>query len=74
MALCEKLEKCPFYQGKMNMESGLGAMYKKKYCEGDKTVCARYIVATQLGAEYVTNNLYPNMNDAANKLLAEHKK
>lgn len=74
MALCEKLEKCPFYQGKMSMESGLGAMYKKKYCEGDKTVCARYIVATQLGAEYVTSSLYPNMNDVANKLLDEHKK
>ena len=36
--------------------------------------CARYVVATQLGLEYVTNNLYPNMQDAANKLLAEHKK
>ena len=74
MALCEKLGKCPFYQGKMDMNSGLGSMYKKKYCEGDKTICARYIVATKLGAEYVTNKLYPNMNDAANKLLAEHKK
>ena len=73
MALCEKLEKCPFYNDKMKMDSGVGAMYKKKYCEGDKTICARYIVATQLGAEYV-GNLYPNMNDAANKLLEEHKK
>lgn len=74
MAVCEKLEKCPFYQGKMDINKGVGAMYKKTYCEGDKTKCARYIVATQLGAEHVTNSLYPNMNDAANKLLAEHKK
>ena len=74
MALCEKLQKCPFYQGKMNMDSGIGAMYKKKYCEGDKSTCARYIVATQLGAEFVTNSLYPNMNNVADKLLAEHKK
>ena len=74
MALCEKLEKCPFYQGKMDMESGLGAMYKKKYCEGDKTICARYIVATKLGSEFVNNSLYPNMNDKADKLLAENKK
>lgn len=74
MAVCEKLEKCPFYQGKMDINSGIGAMYKRKYCEGDKTQCARHIVATQLGPEYVTNNLYPNMQDAANKLLAEHKK
>ena len=74
MSKCEKLEKCPFYQGKMDINKGIGAMYRKRYCEGDKTICARYIVSTQLGAEYVTNSLYPNMNDAANKLLAEHNK
>ena len=74
MAVCEKLEKCPFYQGKMDINHGLGKMYKQKYCEGDKTQCARYIVATQLGPEFVTNSLYPNMNDVANKLLEENKK
>ena len=74
MAACEKLAKCPFYNDKMDINKGVGAMYKKKYCEGDKTQCARYTVATKLGAEYVTNSLYPNMNDQANKLLAEHKK
>ncbi len=74
MATCEKLPKCPFYQGKMDINSGLGSMYRKKYCEGDKTLCARYMVATQLGPEYVTNNLYPNMIDQANKILAENKK
>ncbi len=74
MATCEKLPKCPFYQGKMDINSGLGSMYRKKYCEGDKTICARYMVATQLGPEYVTNNLYPNMHDQANKILADNKK
>lgn len=74
MATCEKLAKCPFYQGKMDINSGLGAMYKQKYCEGDKNTCARYIIATQLGPDYVNNNIYPNMNDLADKMLAEHKK
>ena len=74
MGTCEKLEKCPFYQGKMDINSGIGRMYKTKYCEGDKTLCARYIVATQLGPEYVTENLYPNMDSAAKKLLEEHGK
>ena len=73
MATCEKLEKCPFYNNKMDINKGVGAMYKKKYCEGDKTICARYIVATQLGVEYV-GNLYTNINDVANKILEEHKK
>lgn len=74
MGVCEKLEKCPFYQGKMSMDSGLGSMYKKKYCEGDKTVCARYIVATTLGPEYVTESLYPNMDAQAKKIIEENKK
>lgn len=74
MATCEKLEKCPFYQGKMSMESGLGSIYKKKYCEGNKLECARYMVATQLGPEHVTNHLYPNMQDVAKKMIEENKK
>ena len=56
------------------MDSGLGSMYKKKYCEGDKTICARYMVATKLGPEFVTNNLYPNMTDMAKTILAKNKK
>lgn len=74
MAVCEKLEKCPFYQGKMNMESGLGKIYKTKYCEGDKMKCARYQIATTVGPEFVTNHIYPNMNELAQKIIEENKK
>ena len=74
METCEKLAKCPFYQGKMNMETGLGSMYKRKYCEGDKTQCARYRISTTVGPEFVTNNIYPNMRDLADKIIAENKK
>lgn len=74
MASCEKLEKCPFYQGKMSMDSGLGSMYKQRYCEGDKTTCARYMVATTLGPDYVSMNLFPNMAEQAKKIIAENKK
>lgn len=58
----------------MDINYGIGSMYKKKYYEGDKTICARYIIATQLGPEYVNNNIYPNMDKVAEKLLAEHGK
>lgn len=74
MATCEKLAKCPFYQGKMDMETGLGSMYKKKYCEGDKTTCARYMIATKLGPEFVTNNIYPNMVDLAKNMIEKNQK
>lgn len=73
MATCEKLAKCPFYQGKMSMETGLGSMYKQKYCEGDKTTCARYMIATKLGPEYVTNSIYPNMTDMALKMIEKNQ-
>lgn len=74
MATCENLPKCPFYQGKMDINTGLGSMYRKKYCEGDKMQCARYQIATQAGPEFVNNNIYPNMFDVADKIIAEHKK
>lgn len=74
METCEKLEKCPFYQGRMSMDSGIGAMYKKKYCEGDKTICARYMIATTVGPEFVTNSIYPNMTQQAEKIIAENTK
>ena len=74
MANCEKLPGCPFYQGKMDINSGLGSMYRQKYCEGDKTICARYMVATQLGPTFVPADLYPNMSDRANTILKENKK
>ena len=74
MATCEKLSKCLFYQGQMKMDSGIGAMYKKKYCEGDKSICARYMIATTVGPEFVTTSIYPNMADQAKKIIAQHKK
>ena len=74
MAMCEKFEKCPFYQGKMDCDKGIGALYRKNYCEGDKTKCARYIVSTQCGPEFVNNSLYPNMDKKAQEILANNKK
>lgn len=69
---CEKLDKCPFYLEKMPIDSALGAMYRKNYCETDKTKCARYIVATSVGPEHVTVDLYPNMHQRAERILASN--
>ena len=71
---CEKLAGCPFYQEKMPMESGLGAMYRKNYCETDRSKCARYLVATSLGPQCVPTDLYPNMNKRAEQIIAEKTK
>lgn len=70
MANCELLEGCLFFNDKMSEDSGLGAIYKKKYCLGDNTQCARYRVAKKLGRKNVPTNLYPNMIDTAENLIS----
>ncbi len=66
---CPKLSLCPFYNDKMPMESGLGAIYKKKYCMGSNKNCARWLVLQNLGPEHVPANLYPSMLDVASQLI-----
>lgn len=71
--VCEMLKTCPFYNDKMDVESGLGKLYKRRYCEGDKVQCARYMVLSELGAKYVPLELYPNMQDRAREIIAQNK-
>lgn len=70
MADCESLQGCPFFNDKMKDTEGLGALYKKRYCLGDNTRCARYILAKGKGKGAVPLDLYPNMIDRARELLA----
>lgn len=71
MADCELLKGCSFFNDKMSIEKGLGAIYKKNYCQGDSSKCARYMVAKKLGREKVPINLYPNMLDRANEIITK---
>lgn len=70
MANCECLAGCPFFNDKMPDTEGLGAMIKKKYCQGDNSNCARYMIFKKLGKAAVPSNLYPNMQDRAREILA----
>lgn len=69
--VCEKLKGCPFYNDKMDIESGLGRLYKRRYCEGDKTQCARYMVFTSLGGKFVPIDLFPNMQKRAKEIISQ---
>jgi len=71
---CPKKSLCPFYNGKMPMGSGLGAVYKKKYCTGSNNNCARWLVLQNLGPEYVPNTLFPGMLDVAAEIISSHQK
>ena len=71
MADCELLKGCLFFNDKMPLDSAMGRIYKQKYCTGDNSICARYMVASQLGRDKVPATMYPNMADQAKVLIAK---
>lgn len=68
MARCEKTEKCPFFNDRMeNMPSTATAM-KESFCMADKEGCARYVVST--AGHSVPPDLFPHMAERARSILA----
>jgi hypothetical protein len=74
MADCELLQMCPFFSDRMKITDGLGALYKQRYCVGDNSACARYMVFSKLGQQAVPETLYPNMTKRAQEILGGRKK
>lgn len=56
----------------METKSNLASIYKKKYCQGNFDGCARYMVATTVGKEKVPSNMFPNMREKAEEIIAEN--
>jgi hypothetical protein len=71
MADCELISACPFFNDRMKNMPAMSNIYKRNYCQGDHTNCARYMVREKLGKEKVPGDLYPNQQDRANMLIAE---
>lgn len=67
---CEMLSKCIFFNDKMQNMPVMATVMKKKYCQGDFSKCARYLVCKALGREKVPSDLTPSQEDRAHKLLA----
>ncbi|MCM0755038.1 hypothetical protein M7784_07230 [Desulfovibrio aminophilus] len=70
MADCEMLERCIFFNDKMASMPTMADMMKKKYCRGDNSKCARYMVCKKLGREAVPPDLTPSQTDRAEGLLS----
>lgn len=69
MAECPCLSKCPFFNDKMaNMPTAADQM-KKRFCTGDNAGCARYMVFSGKGREYVPADLTPRQVDRAQEIL-----
>ncbi len=70
MADCQCLPGCPFYNDHMKGMEGMKELYKTKYCRGDNSQCARFMVFQKLGKEAVPADLFPSMVDRAKEILA----
>ncbi len=69
MADCECLERCPFFNDKMENMPAISNVYKKKYCRADFNNCARYKVFKTLGKAKVPFDLFPNQIDRVDRII-----
>ena len=70
MAVCEVLERCPFFNDVMTGMPEHAELFKQLYCHGGNDICARYMVFRKLGRDAVPKDLYPNEVSRANTLIA----
>jgi hypothetical protein len=68
MADCEKLKTCPFFADQMASLPLSSDAMKQSYCRGDKTACARYLVAAE--GIPVPRDLFPNERYRVLQLLS----
>ncbi len=65
MAFCECLDNCLFFNNKMGIEAIAASFYKQKFCNGDNSECARFLVYSEFGSNDVPSDLYPNETERA---------
>ncbi len=67
---CTCLPRCPFFNDRMAGMPTMAHQLKEKFCQGDNSDCARFMVFSALGSEKVPATLFPNQTDQAKKLIA----
>ena len=70
MADCERLNKCPFFGDKLAFMPKTAATMKQSYCYGDKSGCARYLLASK--GISIPPDLFPNDNARALQILSKN--
>lgn len=73
MANCELLEMCIFFNNHMANMPSTSDVFKKIYCQGDFSKCARHMIVDALGRGTVPSDLFPNQVERANAIIAEKK-
>jgi hypothetical protein len=67
---CSMSGGCAFFnQEQMEQLSGLAALYRSRYCEGDHAQCARHKVLEAYGEGAIPRDMRPNDHDRASQML-----
>lgn len=61
---CELLKTCSFFVVEVKSPA-LAEEFKRKYCNQNKELCARYMIAKEVGLDKIPPALYPNEYDKA---------
>ncbi len=69
MTNCGALRTCLFFTDKMEGLPVAADIFKKKYCQGDHSSCARHMVIQSLGKKKVPGDLFPNQNERAREII-----
>lgn len=71
MGECEFIQRCPFFNDKLDNKPVEVDELKDKYCKNNNLNCARYMVANALGGDRMPSNLYPHEKERAYQVIAE---
>ena len=70
---CELLPGCKFFSNSMTVMPICAEEVKARYCKGgDFPSCARYRVFKALGQDYVTPDLFPNLEITATEIIQKN--
>lgn len=71
MAGCERLEKCPIVNDAASASTADFEKIKTKYCYNNYSECARFMVLTAVGGDFVPNDLLPVQVEKAKEIIEE---
>ncbi len=66
---CDRLAKCIFFNDQMQRMPSVSELLKNQYCRGAFDDCARFRVASRLGAAAVPEDMFPTDDKRAEVLL-----
>ena len=67
---CELLSTCVFLTDRLANQSAIAEIFKRAYCDTNKSQCARYMVFAKLGIDKVPRDLFPSAVDRAKSIVA----